>query len=47
MYIMSSVGHLRSDSVGLLVLWTVVYNGRGTDIVLQASQDNANFAKNG
>jgi hypothetical protein len=30
MYITSSVGHPRLDSVGLLVLWTVVaYNGLG------------------
>jgi hypothetical protein len=35
MYIINSVGHLMSDSVGLLMLWTVAYNGQGTGIVLQ------------
>ena len=34
-YIISSVGHLRSDSARLLVLWMVAYNGQGTDIILQ------------
>jgi hypothetical protein len=33
-YITSSVGHLRVDSVGLLVLWMVAYNGQSIDIVL-------------
>ena len=33
-YIISSVGHPRSDSIRLLVLWMVAYNGRGIDIVL-------------
>ena len=32
--IISSVGHPRSDLIGLLVLWTVPYNGQGTDIRL-------------
>jgi hypothetical protein len=46
-YITSSVGQLRSDLVGLLVLWTVAYNGRGTNILLQVPRDNANPAENG
>ena len=33
-YIINSVGHPRSNSVRLLVLWTVAYNIRGTSIVL-------------
>jgi hypothetical protein len=47
MYIISSVGHSRLDLVGLLVLWTVAYNGQDTDIVLQVPRDNANFIENG
>jgi hypothetical protein len=35
-YIISSMGHPRSGSVGLLVLWTIVYNGWGGDIVLMS-----------
>jgi hypothetical protein len=34
-YIIISVSHPRSDSVELLILWTVACNGRGTNIVLQ------------
>jgi hypothetical protein len=34
-YIISGVGHLRSDLVVSLMLWTVVYNIRGTGVVLQ------------
>jgi hypothetical protein len=45
-YIISGVGHPRSDSVVLLVLWTVVYNIRGTDVVLLVPRDNANPAEN-
>ena len=45
-YIISGVSHLRSDSVVLLVLWTVVYNGQGTDIVLQVTWDSANLVEN-
>ena len=45
-YIISSVGHLRSNSVGLLVLWTVAYNIWGTSIVLQVPRDNVNPSKN-
>ena len=33
-YITSSVGHLRSNLVGLLELWIVAYNCQGIDIVL-------------
>ena len=42
-YIICSVGHYRSNSVGLLVLWMIVYNGRGTDIVLQVPRNSANW----
>jgi hypothetical protein len=34
MNIISGVGHLRSDSVVLLILCTVAYNIQGTDVVL-------------
>jgi hypothetical protein len=33
-YIISSVSQPRSDSVVPLVLWTVAYNIRGTNVVL-------------
>ena len=33
-YIISSVGHLRSDSIMLLVLCIVAYNIHGTSVVL-------------
>jgi hypothetical protein len=46
-YIISGVGHPRSDSVVPLMLWTVMYNGRGTNAVLQVPQDNTNPAGNG
>jgi hypothetical protein len=46
-YIISSVGHPRLDSVRLLVLWTIMYNIRGTGIILQVTWDNANIAENG
>jgi hypothetical protein len=45
--IISSVGHLRSDSVMLLVLCMVACNSWGTDIVLQVPQDSANPVENG
>jgi hypothetical protein len=32
-YIISSVSHPRSNSVKLLALWMVVYNGRGTGVM--------------
>ena len=47
MYIISSVGHPKSDLVGLLVLRTIAYNGRGTSIVLQVLWNNINLAENG
>jgi hypothetical protein len=47
MDIISGVGHLRSDSIVLLVLCTVAYNIRGTSIVLQVPQDNTNPTKKG
>ena len=47
MKIISGVGHLRLDSVMLLVLCMVAYNIRGTGVVLQVFQDSSNFAKNG
>jgi hypothetical protein len=46
-YIISSVGHPRSNSVVPLVLCMVAYNIRGTAVVLQVSQDRTNFAENG
>jgi hypothetical protein len=45
-YIIYSVGHMRLDLVGLLVLCIVAYNDQGTGIVLQVIQDSANFSKN-
>jgi hypothetical protein len=39
--------HLRSNLVGPLVLGMVVYNGWGTDIVLQVLQDSINSIENG
>ena len=44
-YNTSSVGHPSSDSVELLVLWTVEYNDRGIDIVLQVPQDSTNLVE--
>jgi hypothetical protein len=44
--IISRVGYSRSNSVRLLVLWTVVYNDWGTDIILQVPRDNVNPAEN-
>jgi hypothetical protein len=39
----SSVGHPKSNSVGLLVyIWRYAYNIRGTDVVLQVHRDNVN-----
>jgi hypothetical protein len=46
-YITSSMCHLRSNLVGLLVLWRVTYNGRGMIIVLQVLMDNADLAEKG
>ena len=46
MYIINSVGHLKSNSVNLLVLWTIVYNSWGTNIVLQVLSDSANSTEN-
>jgi hypothetical protein len=45
--IISSVGHLRSDSVVSLVLCMVMYNIRGTSAILQVPQDSVNLAENG
>jgi hypothetical protein len=45
-YVISGVGHPRSDLVVLLVLCTVACNGWGMGIVLQVHQDSANPAKN-
>ena len=44
-YIISGVGHPRSDSVVLLVLQTVAYNTRSTGVVLQVSRDNVNLLR--
>ena len=44
-YIISGVGHPRSNSIMPLVLsllCMVMYNGRGTNIVLQVPWDSAN-----
>jgi hypothetical protein len=45
--IISGVGHPRSNSVVLLVLYTVACNGWGIGIVLQVLRDNTNPAKKG
>jgi hypothetical protein len=47
MDIISGVGHLRSDSVMPLVLYKVVCNGWGTNIVLQVPRDNTNLDEKG
>jgi hypothetical protein len=46
-YIISDVGHLRSDSDMPLMLCMIVCNGWGTDIVLQVPQDSINAAEKG
>jgi hypothetical protein len=45
--IISGVGYLRSNSIVMLVLYTVVYNIQGTGVVLQVHRDSANLAKKG
>jgi hypothetical protein len=45
--IISGIGHLRSDSVVPLVLYTVAYNIQGTGVVLRVPRDSANLVKNG
>jgi hypothetical protein len=45
--IIRGVGHPRLDSVVPLVLCTVACNIRGTSIILQVPQDNANPAEKG
>jgi hypothetical protein len=45
-YIISSMSHPRSNSVEVLMLWTVVCNSRGTNIVLQVLPDNADSTEN-
>jgi hypothetical protein len=44
--IISCVGYPRLDSVMPLVLYTVVCNDWGTDIVLQVPRDSTNPAEN-
>ena len=44
--IISGVDHPMSNSIVPLVLCTVVYNIRGTGIVLQVPRDSANHARN-
>jgi hypothetical protein len=46
-YIISDVGHPKSDSVVPLMLCTVACNGWGTGIVLQVPWDSTNPAKKG
>jgi hypothetical protein len=46
MYIISSVGHPKSDSIMLLVLWTIAYNGQGTNIVLQVPRNKNKILSN-
>ena len=45
--VINGVGHPRSDSVVLLVLRTIVYNGWGISIVLRVPRDSANPAEKG
>ena len=45
--IISGVGHPKSNSVVLLVLCLVAYNGQATSIVLQVPWDSNNPAENG
>jgi hypothetical protein len=44
--VIHSVGHLRSDSVDLLIMDSSVHI-KGTDYVSQVPQDNVNLAGNG
>jgi len=46
MNVIHSVGHLRSDSVRLLIMDGSVHI-KGTDFVSQVLQDNVNLAGNG
>ena len=45
-YIISGMGHPRSDWVVPLVLCTVAYNIKGTGVVLQVPQDSVNLVEN-
>jgi hypothetical protein len=45
--IINSVGHLKSDSVVLLILCTVAYNIWGTSVVLQVPWDSVNPTEEG
>jgi hypothetical protein len=45
-YIISGVGHPRSDLVVLLMICSVAYNIRGTDVVLHVPRDSANSTEN-
>jgi hypothetical protein len=47
MDIISGVGHPRSDSVVLLVLYTITYNIRGIGVILQVPRDSVNLVGNG
>ena len=44
-YIISGVGHLRSDLVVPLLLWAIAYNIRGTSVVLQVPRDNVKLVE--
>jgi hypothetical protein len=44
-YIISSVGHPRSDSIGLLVLSKVVYNGLGTALYYRSLGTSTNLLR--
>ena len=46
-YIISGMGHPRSDSVELLVLWMVASNIQGIGVLLQVPRDTANPVENG
>jgi hypothetical protein len=44
--IIKGVGHLRSNSIMLLVLCTVAYNIQGISVVLQVLRDSVNLTRN-
>ena len=44
-YNISKVGHPRSNLVGLLMLWMVIYNIQSTGIVLYVPQNIVNPVK--
>jgi hypothetical protein len=46
-YIFNGVGDPRSDTIVLLMLWRVAYNGQGMGIVLRVPRDSVSPTENG